>query len=135
MIDPLLIYNKARKPSRLFGQQVACALQDGQLDEAIAVWRNVRREDNPEAYAAAQNNLGSAYEDKELFEDSFAARSRVLRSDSPYIYAVAQLNMGIAYYNNGSLDEAVTAWNRVLEEDDPQSYAEAQRNLALVNKH
>ena len=106
-----------------------------QLDEAIAVWRNVRREDNPEAYAAAQNNLGSAYEDKELFDDSFAARSRVLRSDSPYIYAVAQLNMGIAYYNNGSLDEAVTAWNRVLEEDDPQSYAEAQRNLALVNKH
>ena len=37
MIDRFLMYNNARKQSRLFVQQVAGALKDGKLDEAIAI--------------------------------------------------------------------------------------------------
>ena len=37
MIDRALMYNNARKQSRLFVQQVAGALKDGKLDEAIAI--------------------------------------------------------------------------------------------------
>ena len=37
MIDRFLRYNNARKQSRLFVQQVAGALKDGKLDEAIAI--------------------------------------------------------------------------------------------------
>src|SRR5215469_9994790 len=36
MIDRFLMYNNARKQSRLFVQQVAGALKDGKLDDAIA---------------------------------------------------------------------------------------------------
>jgi biopolymer transport protein ExbB/biopolymer transport protein TolQ len=37
MIDRFLMYNNARKQSRLFEQQVAGALKDGKLDEAISI--------------------------------------------------------------------------------------------------
>ncbi len=37
MIDRVLMYNNARKQSRLFVQQVAGSLKDGKLDEAIAI--------------------------------------------------------------------------------------------------
>jgi len=37
MIDRVLMYSAARKQSRLFVQQVAGALRDGKLDEAIAM--------------------------------------------------------------------------------------------------
>jgi len=37
MIDRFLMYNNARKQSRLFVQQVAGSLKDGKLDEAIAI--------------------------------------------------------------------------------------------------
>src|SRR3974377_2229597 len=37
MIDRFLMYNNARKQSRLFVQQVAGALKDGKLDEAISI--------------------------------------------------------------------------------------------------
>src|SRR3989440_9405057 len=37
MIDRFLMYNNARKQSRVFVQQVAGALKDGKLDEAIAI--------------------------------------------------------------------------------------------------
>jgi hypothetical protein len=37
MIDRALMYSAARKQSRIFVQQVAGALKDGKLDEAIAI--------------------------------------------------------------------------------------------------
>jgi hypothetical protein len=37
MIDRVLMYRSARKQSRLFVQQVADALKNGKLDEAIAI--------------------------------------------------------------------------------------------------
>src|SRR5438477_12802947 len=37
MIDRFLMYSVARKQSRVFVQQVAGALKDGKLDEAIAI--------------------------------------------------------------------------------------------------
>src|SRR5207244_6979385 len=37
MIDRFLMYSAARKQSRVFVQQVAGALKDGKLDEAIAI--------------------------------------------------------------------------------------------------
>src|SRR5260370_32436154 len=37
MIDRALMYSAARKQSRVFVQQVAGALKDGKLDEAIAI--------------------------------------------------------------------------------------------------
>jgi len=37
MIDRALMYSAARKQSRVFVQQVAGALKDGKLDEAVAI--------------------------------------------------------------------------------------------------
>jgi len=42
MIDRALMYSAARKQSRVFVQQVAGALKDGKLDEAIAIARRTK---------------------------------------------------------------------------------------------
>src|SRR6202045_4319033 len=47
MIDRALMYSAARKQSRVFVQQVAGALKEGKLDEAIAIAERNRRAISP----------------------------------------------------------------------------------------
>jgi hypothetical protein len=47
MIDRALMYSAARKQSRVFVQQVAGALKEGKLDEAIAIPNATRKATSP----------------------------------------------------------------------------------------
>jgi len=56
MIDRALMYSAARKQSRVFVQQVAGALKDGKLDEAIAIANATRRATSPRWSPPASRN-------------------------------------------------------------------------------
>ena len=106
----------------------------GKLDEAITAWSNIRREDNPEAYAAAQFSLGNTYKAQGEPEQAITTWSNIRREDDPETYAAAQFNLGLAYKDQGNLDEAIAAWSNIHREDSPEAYAWAQFNLGIIYK-
>ena len=65
----------------------------GQLDKAIAVWSNIRRDENPKVYAKAQFSLGNTYEDIGNLGEATTAWSNIRPEDDPEIYFEAQLNL------------------------------------------
>ena len=105
---------------------------DGRFDEAITAWSNIRREDNPEAYAAAQFSLGLTYEDQGNLDKAITTWSNIHREDNPEAYAAAQFNLGLTYKAQGNLDKAIAAWSNIRREDNPKTYARAQFNLGLT---
>ena len=105
---------------------------DGRFDEAITAWSNIRREDNPEAYAAAQFSLGLTYEDQGNLDKAITTWSNIHREDNPEAYAAAQFNLGLTYKAQGNLDKAITTWSNIRREDNPKTYARAQFNLGLT---
>ena len=114
---------------------------DGRFDEAITAWSNIRREDNPEAYAAAQFSLGLTYEDQGNLDKAITTWSNIHREDNPKTYAWAQFNLGIIYKDlaykdkdedQRKLDEAIAAWSNIHREDNPETYARAQLNLGKI---
>jgi biopolymer transport protein ExbB len=70
MIDRLLKYNNARKQSRLFVQQVAGALKDGKLDEAIAIAERNKKSHIAKVVATGLSELRASQlvSDKEVVE-------------------------------------------------------------------
>jgi len=57
MIDRALMYSAARKQSRVFVQQVAGALREGKLDEAISIASATRRAISPRLSPRAWPNF------------------------------------------------------------------------------
>ena len=55
----------------------------GKLDEAVAVWSNIRHDDNPEIYAWAQFNIGGTYQNLGRVDEAIAAWSNIRREDDP----------------------------------------------------
>ena len=107
---------------------------DGRFDEAITAWSNIRREDNPEAYAAAQFSLGLTYEDQGNLDKAITTWSNIHREDNPEAYARAQFNLGLTYEDQGNLDKAIAAWSNIRREDNPEAYAAAQFSLGNTYK-
>src|SRR5215470_15942093 len=71
MIDRFLMYNNARKQSRLFVQQVAGALKDGKLDEAIAIAERNKKSHIAKVVATGLSEFQSASQqvsDQEVIE-------------------------------------------------------------------
>ena len=71
MIDRFLMYNNARKQSRLFVQQVAGALKDGKLDEAIAIAERNKKSHIAKVVATGLSEFQSASQqvsDEEVIE-------------------------------------------------------------------
>src|SRR5258705_999772 len=62
MIDRALMYSAARKQSRVFVQQVAGALKEGKLDEAIAVAERNRKSKIAKVVATGLSEFQSAYQ-------------------------------------------------------------------------
>ena len=106
--------------------------EDGRFDEAIKALSNIRREDSPEAYAAAQFSLGLTYEDQGNLDKAIAAWSNIHREDNPEAYAAAQFNLGLTYKAQGEPEQAITTWSNIRREDNPKTYARAQFNLGLT---
>ena len=107
---------------------------DGRFDEAITAWSNIRREDNPEAYAAAQFSLGLTYEDQGNLDKAITTWSNIHREDNPEAYAAAQFNLGLTYKAQGEPEQAITTWSNIHREDNPKTYAWAQFNLGIIYK-
>ena len=86
------------------------------LDEAIAAWSNIHREEvDPETYARAQFNLGLAYHTQGKLDEAITAWSNIHREDDPKAYARAQFNLGLAYEDQGNLDKAKEAYRNARE--------------------
>ena len=76
MIDRFLMYNNARKQSRLFVQQVAGALKDGKLDEAIAIAERNKKSHIAKVVATGLSEFQSA---SQQVSDDGSHRSRQAR--------------------------------------------------------
>jgi len=137
-------------------QQFPLGNRASNLDIAIIGYELVlnifTREDFPENWATAQNNLGNAYSDKitgnraENIDEAIACFQRALevrtREDFSEDWAGTQNNLGIAYSNKitgnqaENIDEAIACYQRALEvytrEDFPQDWAMTQNNLAIA---
>ena len=107
---------------------------DGRFDEAITAWSNIRREDNPEAYAAAQFSLGNTYKAQGEPEQAITTWSNIRREDNPETYAAAQFNLGLTYKAQGEPEQAITTWSNIHREDNPKTYAWAQFSLGVAYK-
>ena len=69
---------------------------EGKFDEAIKIWSNISHDDDPEAYARAQFNLGLVYAQSKL-EQAIKNWSSITRDDDPKAYVEAQLCLGEVY--------------------------------------
>jgi biopolymer transport protein ExbB len=80
MIDRFLMYNNARKQSRLFVQQVAGALKDGKLDEAIAIAERNKKSHISKVVATGLSEFQSASQQVSDAEVIEAAKRGLERS-------------------------------------------------------
>jgi len=80
MIDRFLMYNNARKQSRLFVQQVAGALKDGKLDEAIAIAERNKKSHIAKVVATGLSEFQSASQQVSDTEVIEAAKRGLERS-------------------------------------------------------
>ncbi len=114
-----------------------------------AVLKVFTRESNPENWAMAQNNLGTAYlyrirgDKADNLENAIAAFLLVLsvctKKDFPMDWAMTQNNLGTAYYERirgdkaENLENAIAAYLLALsvrtKEDFPMDWAGTQNNL------
>ncbi len=80
MIDRFLMFNNARKQSRLFVQQVAGALKDGKLDEAIAIAERNKKSHIAKVVATGLSEFQSASQQVSDAEVIEAAKRGLERS-------------------------------------------------------
>ena len=103
--------------------------EEGKITEAIKVWSNITRDDNPKTYAWAQLILGVAYAASGKLDKAINVWSNITRDDDPKTYAWAQTNLGFVYCVQDKLDKAIAAWSNIHHDDDPEAYAKAQTSL------
>src|SRR5260370_12181679 len=80
MIDRALMYSAARKQSRIFVQQVAGALKDGKLDEAIAIAERNKKSHIAKVVATGLSEFQSASQQVSDADVSEAAKRGLERS-------------------------------------------------------
>src|SRR5881409_1007266 len=88
MIDRALMYSAARKQSRVFVQQVAGALKDGKLDEAVAIAERNKKSHIAKVVATGLSEFQSASQQVSDAEVIEAAKRGLERSDD---FGVAHL--------------------------------------------
>ena len=113
-------------------QQAGNLYRQGQLDQAIEIWRRIKREDSPELYAEAQFNLGVALRKQGKTEEAIAVYRSIKREDSPETYAMAQLNLGVVLGAQGDTEGEIAAYRNIARKDSPEPYAMAQVNLGVT---
>ena len=104
----------------------------GQLDQAIEIWRRIKREDSPEWYAKAQFNLGVILGAQGDSAGAIAAYRNITREDSPETYAMAQFNLGFILGKQGDTERAIAAYQNITRADSPEWYAKARFNLGVA---
>ena len=102
------------------------------LAEAIKVWSNITRDDNPEAYTWAQVGLGFARYAKDELDQAIDAWSNITRDDNPEAYAWARVGLGVAHYAQDDKPNAIAAWSEIDPKHSLTVYTQAQLNLGKV---
>ena len=74
----------------------------GAFDKAIDVLGTISADENPQAYATAQNNLGIVYRDQGKVEQAVEAWNRIPK-DVPELYAKAHNNLASTYIKQAKL--------------------------------
>lgn len=105
---------------------------EGKISEAIEVWSNITRDDNPKAYAWAQLNLGLAYESLGELDEAIKAWSNVPHGDESEAYAKAQFKLGLTHIKQGNPDKAIDALLNVSSKNSPKVYTHAQGLLGTI---
>ena len=79
------------------------------------MWRKIRRNDNSEAYAWAQLELGALYDLLEQQGKAKSAWKKIRRDDNPEAYADAHVKLGHLYDIQKQQDEAKNAWKEAIK--------------------
>src|SRR5713101_785082 len=105
MIDRALMYSAARKQSRVFVQQVAGALKDGKLDEAIAIAERNKKSHIAKVVATGLSEFPSASQQVSDSDGMVAAKRGLERSVA---IAHGEMKRGLsALATSGSTDPFV----------------------------
>ena len=105
MIDRVLMYNAARKQSRVFVQQVAGALREGKLDEAISIAERNKKSHIAKVVATGLNEFQTAsttVSEQELIE----AAKRGLERSIAIVHA--EMKRGLSAVAGGISEALVT---------------------------
>jgi len=94
MIDRFLMYNNARKQSRLFVQQVAGALKDGKLDEAIAIAERNKKSHLAKVVTAGLMEFRAHQESGEIPGETIEASKRALERTEAIVHAELKRGLG-----------------------------------------
>ena len=120
-----------------FTQDSDSAVQD-QVSSLLAELHQINREDNPEAYADAQVNLGNLYDfqgnqekAEETHQKAIEAYQEVPKSDRQ-AYAWTQYKLGALYDSLGQQNEAKNVWRKIRRNDNSEAYAWAQLELGAL---
>ena len=104
-------------------------LKQGRLDEAIAEFQRAVEADP--GYAAAQFNLGYAYERRDRIDDAIAQYKKAIQFEPGNVLGLN--NLGVLYDKKGLYDEAVATFEQALRIDPAN--ATVQGNLANARKN
>ena len=119
------------KFTKLIQEGINLAMQE-RLDEAIAIFQSIKREDSPIQYTEAQLNLGVALYKGNKIDNAITVFQKIKREDSTKFYAKAQNNIGLIFDKKGEIEKAIDSYKNVAREDLPESYAIAQLNLGVL---
>jgi tetratricopeptide (TPR) repeat protein len=98
----------------------------GQLDEAIAAYREAIRLKKDDALA--HYNLGNALRERGQWDEAIACYREAIRLKKDF--ALAHNNLGVALRHQGRLDEAIAAYREAIRLK--KDYADAHCNLGLA---
>src|SRR5690242_15043291 len=104
MIDRALMYSAARKQSRIFVQQVAGALKDGKLDEAIAIAERNKKSHIAKVVATGLSEFQSASQ-QVSDSDVIDAAKRGLERSVAIVHA--EMKRGLSEIGRASCRERV----------------------------
>jgi len=104
-------------------------LKQDRLDEAIAEFQRAVEADP--GYAAAQFNLGYAYERRDRIDDAIAQYKKAIQLEPGNVLGLN--NLGVLYDKKGLYDEAVATFEQALRIDPAN--ATVQGNLANARKN
>ena len=107
----------------------------GDFEKALSVWNNIKRVDDPKAYAHAQFNVGIALEKDSDIEGALLAWRNIDREDDSETYAWAKFSIGAVLSGSDDIEGALSAWHSITRLDNPAIYASAQFNIGMIYKN
>ena len=109
--------------------------QNEDIKDAKECYLNIKQQDNPEVYAAAQLHLGFIYQ---YVDNNFELAKQyylsIGKQDNPAAYAAAQFNLGVIYQNE-DIKDAIECYLNIKQQDNPEAYAAAQLKLGFIHQN